>query len=42
MSESDTPTRMRGTLIGPLPEPEGTDQSVVDRTVPRLEEVDQS
>lgn len=38
----ETPTRMRGALIGPLPEPEGADQEDVGGAIASLEERDQA
>ena len=38
----EIPTRMRGALIGPLPEPEGADQEDVVDAIASLEDGDQS
>ncbi|MEF8826689.1 MAG: hypothetical protein V5A27_10180 [Halapricum sp.] len=36
----EPPTRVRGVLIGPLPEPDGIDQAAVDDAIASLEERD--
>jgi|GEM_PF-6481875 len=38
----ETPTRMRGALIGPLREPDGADQAEVAEAIASLESGDQS
>jgi len=38
----ETPTRMRGALIGPLPEPDGADQEDIAEAIPSLEDGDRS
>jgi len=42
VSDTETPTRMRGALIGPLPEPDGADQERVAEAVATLEERDRA
>ena len=39
---SETPTRMRAALIGPLPEPGGADQATVADAIASLEDGDQA